>query len=215
MKKTMLLAFVCALLALAGCQGKAAADSGAADDGGAAVAGLPADNQGGQPADDPADSLINDPAPQNGSGAADSDLPADSGADAAAASPHAAPPPVPEGDIVEIKEKMFIAQMNDIYYNTDDYLGKTIKYEGIFDIYHDPDTDEDYYFVIRYGPGCCGIDLNAGLEVAWDKGYPKQDDWVEAAGVLVDYEDGGFHYLRLDLSSLTVLDVRGAEYVSQ
>lgn len=120
----------------------------------------------------------------------------------------------PSGDVVEIKEKMFIAQTNDIYYNTEDYLGKTIKYEGIFDVYEVPDTDEKYYSVIRYGPGCCGVDANAGFEVIWDNEYPDQNDWVEVIGVLEEYEEDGYKYLRLVLTSLTVLSERGAEYVS-
>lgn len=121
----------------------------------------------------------------------------------------------PAGDVVEIKEKMFIAQTNDIYFNAKDYLGKTIKYEGIFTVYEAPETGAKYYSVIRYGPGCCGVDANAGFEVIWDRDYPKQNDWVEAVGILEEYEEDGNKYLRLTLSSLTVLPTRGAEYVSQ
>jgi uncharacterized membrane protein YcgQ (UPF0703/DUF1980 family) len=118
-------------------------------------------------------------------------------------------------DVLEIKEKMFIAQTNDIYFNAEDYIGKTIKYQGIFSIFEVPETGVTYYSVIRYGPGCCGIDANAGFEVIWNKDYPKQDDWVEAVGVLEEYEEDGNKYLRLALTSLTVLPTRGAEYVSQ
>ncbi len=121
----------------------------------------------------------------------------------------------PAGDVIEIKEKLFVAQTNDVYYNADDYLGKTFKYEGIFDTYDDPYNGQTYYAVIRYGPGCCGIDANAGFEVKWDRAYPKQNDWVEAVGVLEEYEENGQHYLRLVLSSLNVLSVRGAETVYQ
>jgi len=115
---------------------------------------------------------------------------------------------------VEIKEKMFIAQTNDIYLNAEDYIGKTIKYEGIFDSYT-WEEDLTYYAVIRYGPGCCGTDGNAGFEVVWDNDYPEKDEWVEVIGTLEAYEESGWQYLRLNLSSLTVLSTRGAEYVSQ
>jgi len=118
---------------------------------------------------------------------------------------------------LEIKEKMFVTQINDIYLNIDDYLGKTIKYEGIFDVYDYEPTGTKYYYVIRYGPGCCGTDSNAGFEVVWDGSYPKKFDWVEVVGKLELYENenDGFQYLRLVLSSLNVLPVRGAEYVYQ
>ena len=121
----------------------------------------------------------------------------------------------PSGDVVEIKEKLFIAQTNDIYFNSSDYLGKTIKYEGIFDIYEDPESGQKFYSVIRYGPGCCGVDGDAGFEVLWNKEYPNNNDWVEAVGVLETYTVGQATYLRLALTELSVLPTRGAEYVSQ
>jgi len=118
-----------------------------------------------------------------------------------------------DGDMIEIKENLFIAQTNDVYINTEEYLGKTIKYEGIFNSYLSEETNESYCYVIRYGPGCCGYDSNAGFEVIWDGDYPEQDDWVEVVGVLEMYEENDYQYLRLRLTSLTVLKVRGEEYV--
>jgi uncharacterized membrane protein YcgQ (UPF0703/DUF1980 family) len=123
-------------------------------------------------------------------------------------------------DTVIISEKMFIAQVNDVYLNTEDYLGKTIKLEGIFKFEQYYGNSDPYCFVIRYGPGCCGTDGNAGFEVKWDKSlkqpYPAPESWVEATGILKTYEeDGYFQYLYLDLSSLNVLRIRGAEMVLQ
>jgi uncharacterized membrane protein YcgQ (UPF0703/DUF1980 family) len=124
------------------------------------------------------------------------------------------------GAVVEIKEKMFIAQTNDVYLNPEDYMGKTIKLEGLFKSYDSTDYGDSYCFVIRYGPGCCGNDGSAGFEVAWDSpaqgpSYPEEDAWVEAEGVLKSYEEDGFPYLYLSLSSLTEKEERGAEFVSQ
>jgi uncharacterized membrane protein YcgQ (UPF0703/DUF1980 family) len=121
----------------------------------------------------------------------------------------------PDVDVIEIKEKLFVAQTNDIYINPDDYMGKTIKYEGIFDSVYYEATDRMYCFVIRYGPGCCGFDDYAGFEVSWSGDIPENNDWVEVVGVLGEYEEDGYSYLILQLSSLTVLDERGAEYVFQ
>jgi zinc transport system permease protein len=124
--------------------------------------------------------------------------------------------PVP-GEIIEIREKMFIAQTNDVYLNPEDYMGKTIKLEGLFKT-ETGYGNTSYRFVIRYGPGCCGYDGNAGFEVAWDqfrRTYPAEDAWVEAVGVLSSYEEDGFPYLYLALSDLNVKETRGAEFVSQ
>jgi zinc transport system permease protein len=125
------------------------------------------------------------------------------------------------GPIVEIKEKMFIAQTNDVYLNAEDYLGRIIKLEGLFKREQYLGEDAVYCFVLRYGPGCCGNDGNAGFEVAWDApegeepGYPAVDEWVEAVGTLKTYEEDGYPYLYLSLSSLRVLEERGAEFVTQ
>ena len=104
-----------------------------------------------------------------------------------------------KGDIVVIKEKMFVAQINEIYVNRADYLGRTLRYEGFFQSYTDPCNDNTYYSVIRKGPGCCGTDGNCGFEVLWDKEYPAPEDWVEVTGVLEQYEEAGTAYLRLAL----------------
>jgi hypothetical protein len=128
--------------------------------------------------------------------------------------------------IVEIKEKMFLAQTNDVYLNPEEYLGKTLKLEGLFQTAY-YDRGEPYHFVIRYGPGCCGNDGNAGFEVIWDENflrnvsealemtYPDENEWVEAVGTLGAYEEDGYPYLCIALSSLRVMDERGAEFVSQ
>ena len=120
----------------------------------------------------------------------------------------------PDDDAVVISEKLFIAQTNDIYINTEDYLGKTIRYEGIFKTAYWEESDTTYYFVIRYGPGCCGYDGEAGFEVAWSGDWPEEDDWCEATGILELYEEDGIEFLRLQLTGLTVLETRGAEFVS-
>ena len=121
--------------------------------------------------------------------------------------------------IIEITEKMFISQVNDVYLNTDDYLGKTIKLEGLFMMEYSNTRTEPYCFVLRYGPGCCGSDGNVGFEVACMENrrisYPEKNSWVEAVGELKTYEEEDYKYLYLDLSSLNVLSKRGAETVSQ
>jgi len=127
-------------------------------------------------------------------------------------------PLVSDKGVIEIKEKMFISQVNDVYLNAEDYLGKTIKLEGLFKM--EQGYDKSYCFVLRYGPGCCGYDGNVGFEVAWDKEkekpYPGEDSWVEATGELKSYEEDGYNkFLYLDLASLNVLDKRGQETVMQ
>jgi uncharacterized membrane protein YcgQ (UPF0703/DUF1980 family) len=121
--------------------------------------------------------------------------------------------------VIEIKEKMFLGQTNDIYLNPDDYLGKTIKLEGIFKTENFTGQERPYYYVLRYGPGCCGYDGSAGFEVLWDnsanRNYPNDNDWVEAVGILQSFDGDVNNGIYIALSQLTVLQKRGSELVRQ
>jgi uncharacterized membrane protein YcgQ (UPF0703/DUF1980 family) len=118
---------------------------------------------------------------------------------------------------------MFIQQCNDIYLNPDDYLGRAVKLEGIYEEYTDETENETLRYVIRYGPGCCGNDGVAGFQILFEGGSdgagndsvssPKQNDWVEAVGTVeLDYRDAE-PFVVLRLSRLTVMEKRGAEFV--
>lgn len=118
-------------------------------------------------------------------------------------------------DIITPSDKMFLSEVMNIYYNVDEYLGKTIKYEGIMKSSYVETTDTTYYMVIRYGPGCCGDDENVGFEVLWDNEYPPDDAWVEAIGTISIIEEEGIEFLVVELDSLIELEERGQEYAYQ
>ena len=132
---------------------------------------------------------------------------------------------IPDGVDVVIGEKFFMTQIYDIAVNYKDYLGKSIKIEGLFKCRQwDGKTA---YYVYRNTPGCCGNDGEIGYELSWDQDYqggaivsgseqetyPNPNDWVEVRGVLKRYEKSGFPALYLALSELTVKDKRGKEFI--
>ena len=131
----------------------------------------------------------------------------------------------PAGVDLVIKENLFIGQINDVGLNYKNYLGKSIKIEGLFK--HQERNGKDFFYVYRRTPGCCGADGEIGYELSWDPNYqgintdivsklgvyPNTDDWVEVYGVLTRYERDGFPSLYLALSEINVLDKRGAEFV--
>nr|WP_315020506.1 hypothetical protein [uncultured Aminipila sp.] len=126
--------------------------------------------------------------------------------------------PAKNDGVVEITEDLFLTQINDIYTNSDDYLGRKIKYQGIFGTmpYEEGGEMQDIIYVFRNSPGCCGNDGTAGFEVLWGGEMPPQDAWVEVEGILKTFEDkDGNQYLQLKLDSLKVLAERGKEFVSQ
>ncbi|GHV42917.1 hypothetical protein FACS189490_12750 [Clostridia bacterium] len=120
---------------------------------------------------------------------------------------------VSSGALVEVKEKMFLAQTNEIYLNSEDYIGRTLKIEGMW--LKEEYGGEAYCYVYRIGPGCCGADGFAGFMVHYDGDEPSADDWIEVVGTLEEYDVDGEPYLRIAADTLTVKDERGEEFVSQ
>jgi uncharacterized membrane protein YcgQ (UPF0703/DUF1980 family) len=118
-----------------------------------------------------------------------------------------------DSKIIEIKERMFIAQMNDIYLNSKDYLGRTIKYEGIFKKYEALANAPQMFYVIRYGPGCCGNDAMAGFEIKCGEHNLEDGDWVEVCGIVEEYFQDGFSSLRINASQIKKMEKRGKEVV--
>lgn len=118
-----------------------------------------------------------------------------------------------EEDVIEIKEKMFIAQCNDIYLNPKEYKGKTIKLEGFYDEATDAVTKEKFHFIIRNGPGCCGNDGVAGFQFTYNGSgkIPKLNDWIEVVGTVELADDND--YVTLKAKTVNVLKVRGKDTV--
>ena len=85
-------------------------------------------------------------------------------------------------EIIEIKDEYFINATNDVYYNLESYLGKTIKMQGL--IYEYDVDGKKCYAVVRNSPGCCGNDGLAGLDIKYDGKCPPQNTWVEIVGVI-------------------------------
>lgn len=120
---------------------------------------------------------------------------------------------------IQIGEKMFIAQCNDIYLNAADYIGKIIMLEGLYKHAEYPFQGRTIVeqYVMRYGPGCCGNDGSAGFEIDYDGEGFKDNDWVRVTGTIDMIPREGTDYFRLVLRVLQMikLEERGAEFVLQ
>lgn len=113
---------------------------------------------------------------------------------------------------VLIQENFFVSHMADIYLNAPSYLGKKIKYEGMFFSQYDEKKGKTYKYVLRYGPGCCAYDDQVGLEIFTDESY-EDKTWVSVSGTLREYQGEKFKHLALDDITLEVKEERGQETV--
>lgn len=115
-------------------------------------------------------------------------------------------------NMVEITDNFFIEQTNDLYINLNDYIGKTIKIEGLVYSYQDSNGDI-CYAVIRNTPGCCGSDGLAGLDIRYDEDYPEEDTWVEVIGVVGTDTMYGNKIPAIQVSSMKVKE-KGKTFVT-
>lgn len=115
-------------------------------------------------------------------------------------------------NMVEITDNFFIEQTNDLYINLNDYIGKTIKIEGLIYSYEDSNGDI-CYAVVRNTPGCCGNDGLAGLDIRYDEDYPEEDTWVEVIGVVGTDTMYGSKIPAIQVSSMKVKE-KGTTFVS-
>lgn len=120
-----------------------------------------------------------------------------------------------EDDIVEIGEKMFLTQINDMNCNFDNYKDKTIIIEGMYAQFYLWDGSKTVPVLYRNAPGCCGNDGWGGLLLKYDGELPNDNDWIRATGTLELVEEDHFLNLYLNISSLEVKEERGAEFVTQ
>ncbi len=117
-------------------------------------------------------------------------------------------------EVLEIKEKLFITQINDIFYNFNDYQDKIIVVEGMYSEFTSVDGKSVAPVVFRYGPGCCNNDGWGGFLLRYDGELPKENDWIKVIGTPDLVERGAYKDLYLDVISIEIKTERGAEKVA-
>ena len=113
--------------------------------------------------------------------------------------------------VITFKDDYFMTQVNEIYYNPDDYVGKKIEIEGF-----PMESPNGYKYVGRYGPGCCGTDGYVYLEYVYDKNdipLVVEKDWIKVKGVIKKVVDQTGTIIYIEASSIEKLSTRGVDRV--
>lgn len=100
-------------------------------------------------------------------------------------------------DLTKLSSTMVFSEVYNMMISPEEYVGKTIKAEGIFQVFQDSDNSNFYALVIADATACC----QQGLELIWDgdpaypDDYPKENSEIEITGVYQSYiEDGNTYY---------------------
>lgn len=125
-------------------------------------------------------------------------------------------------EAIDIAENVYVSWINEIYTNTESYIGASVKIEGMYGEEYDEFSGQTYYYVYRVGPGCCENDgAMCGFEILLDEidGAAElvssliYDDWIRVSGKIELLEEDGAEYIVIMADEVVKSDQRGSETV--
>ena len=106
-------------------------------------------------------------------------------------------------DLTQMNATMVYAEVSNIMYMPDDYIGKIIRMNGMAVSSTDPETNITYHAVIiRDATACCASGLDYSL--ADGQEYPADETDVTVTGEFELFEENGFFYCQLKDATIGV-----------
>lgn len=109
-------------------------------------------------------------------------------------------PDIPEGpaegnngidvDLSTLSSTLVYAEVYNMMYTPEDYIGKSVKMEGVFEVYHDDFTGKDYFgCIISDATACCsqGIEFELAGDYTYPDDYPALGNTICVEGVFDTY----------------------------
>ncbi len=108
-------------------------------------------------------------------------------------------------DLTVLSPTMVYAQVFDMIYEPELYIGKTVKMQGLYTC-TDPELTDVFYCacVVQDATQCCsnGIEFELSDDYAFPQDYPEYGDTITVLGTFDLYEDQGYTYCTLRNSTL-------------
>ncbi len=100
-------------------------------------------------------------------------------------------------DLTALSATMVYSEVYQMMYYPENYVGKSVKMEGLYDIYHDDNTGADYYAcIIQDATACCSQGIEFKLADGFE--YPEESvTEVSVKGIFDLYEEDGVTYCTL------------------
>jgi len=109
--------------------------------------------------------------------------------------------------VIEFTDSTYMANLNDIYANYDEYKDKTVKYKGL--VYY----WEDDIKIIGRKYYCCGTDaFVVGFESVGFEEMPEENSWVEVEGIVKVKEENNEMVPYIEILNIAGTEP-GEEYV--
>ncbi len=103
-------------------------------------------------------------------------------------------------DLTTLSSTMVYSEVFSMLTSPDDYVGKTVKMEGLFAYYHDEVTDNQYFAcVIQDATACCsqGLEFILTDDYHYPEDYPEVNEEICVVGVFDTYQEGDITYCTL------------------
>ena len=103
-------------------------------------------------------------------------------------------------DLTTLSATVVYSEVYDMMFYPDNYVGKTVKMDGMFTYYYDEANDK-YYFacIIMDATACCsqGIEFEPSEDFTYPDDFPEDGGDICVVGVFDTYEEDGFTYCTL------------------
>ena len=97
-------------------------------------------------------------------------------------------------DLTKMSSTMVYSEVFAMLYSPEEYMGKTVKMEGVAASYHDSLTDTDYYnCIVEDATACCSQGLEFVLADKEAK-YPEDGKEIVVAGTYDSYTENGYTF---------------------
>ena len=103
-------------------------------------------------------------------------------------------------DLTKLSSTMVYSEVYNMMVSPDKYIGKTVKMNGAFAYYEDPETKKQYFAcIIADATACCsqGLEFILTGEHTYPNDYPEVYSDITVTGTFETYEENGYNYCRL------------------
>ncbi len=103
-------------------------------------------------------------------------------------------------DLTILSSTLVYSEVYNMMALPEEYIGKTIRMEGLFSYYHDDTTGKDYFAcIIQDATACCaqGIEFELEGNHKFPDDYPEEGGYVKVEGVFTTYKEGDYEYCTL------------------
>ena len=103
-------------------------------------------------------------------------------------------------DLTALSSTMVYSEVFNMINSPENFMGKTVKMNGVFALYHDEATDNNYYAcIIADATACCsqGIEFVLTDDYTYPDDYPEIGGDISVEGVFDTYQEGDYTYCTL------------------